>query len=171
MAQCSSASEIFFSMKKSSRYIQAFVALSLFLPPTCLFRAQDVIVPATTGHAIVSPSHPQDSRGETVYEIQGESQKDQPLVPGELTHPVPVKMRDSKYPKSMKKAKSAADVAILCTVTANGDVVDESIESSSDTDASASALAAVQQYRFKPATLDGRPVASLLRIVVKFRIK
>lgn len=120
---------------------------------------------------IVSPSHPKDSRGEVVYETQGVDQKNQPVVSGTYIDPSPIRLPEPKYPKSMKKAKSTADVTVLCVVTPVGDTIDAKVTGSSNDEASASALEAVSKYRFKPGTLDGKPVASLMQVIVHFRLR
>jgi TonB family protein len=38
-------------------------------------------------------------------------------------------------------------------------------------DLDAAAISALKKWRFKPATLDGKPIASKRRIVVEFRIE
>ena len=126
---------------------------------------------ASTGPAIISPTHPKDSRGEVVYVTQGESEKDKPVVPGVFVCPSPISTPQPKYPKALKKARSAADVTVIMVITQDGDAIDATVVDSSDQDSSSSALAAIRKYRFKPATLDGKPVASLVRVVVAFRIR
>ena len=126
---------------------------------------------ARTGLAIVSPTHPKDSRGEVVYETQGETQKDQPVVPGLFVNPSPLSTPSPKYPKALKKAHSVADVTVVMVITPDGDVLDATVVDSSDQDSSSSAVDAVMKYRFKPATLDGKPVASLAKVVCKFRVR
>jgi TonB family protein len=120
---------------------------------------------------IISSSTPKDSRGETVYEARGKDDADQPAVAGTLLPPVALSQPAPKYPKSMKKARETADVTIRGVLSAAGDVIDATVSESSNPEASASALEAVSRYRFKPATLDGKPVAVRVRFVVRFRLK
>jgi len=119
---------------------------------------------------IISPSTPRDSRGETVYESQGEEQKDIPVVPGVLVLPKPLKMPYPEYPKSRKKAQAIGDVTVKGVIAEDGSFIDARSESGSDPEFAKSAIAATAKYRFKPATLDGRPVAMLTKLVVSFRI-
>lgn len=55
---------------------------------------------------------PRDSQGETVYEVQGEQQQDLPVVADVLLPPSPVKLPQPKYPKSLRKSHSSADVGV-----------------------------------------------------------
>jgi TonB family protein len=120
---------------------------------------------------IVSPTVPRDSRGETVYETQGDQQREIPVVHGVLLPPAAVKLPEPKYPKSLKKSHSSTEIIVEGVITSTGDFIDAKVVGHSDPEASANALAAVTQYKFRPATLDGLPVALLTRVVVAFRIR
>ncbi len=117
---------------------------------------------------IVDPSHPQDSRGETVYRIQGK-QTDFPVVPGVLTLPQAIRTPDAKYPKSLTKPHAIVDATVDGIVAVNGDFIDVKIVNQVDQDISKCVLDATSKFRFKPATLDGKPVAVPLRIDVHFK--
>jgi TonB family protein len=146
--------------------------LVLTLPTTTMFaeRLEQISSPPSK-RAIVSPTVPRDSRGETVYETQGDGQRDLPVIEGVLLLPAGIKLPEPKYPKSLRKSHSSADVTVEGVVTPTGDFIDAKVVDQSDPEASANALAAVSQYKFKPATLDGKPIAMLLRVVVGFRIR
>jgi len=137
---------------------------------TTIMFAQE-IVPSPAKKVIVSPVVPRDSQGETVYEVQGEQQQDLPVVAGVLLPPIPVKLPEPKYPKSLRKSHSSSDVGVEGVITASGDFIDAKVIDQSDPEASANALAAVSRYKFTPATLDGKRVAVLIHVVVKFRFK
>lgn len=122
------------------------------------------------GPPIVSPKNPKDSRGETVYEFQGESQKDEPIVPGKLTPPSPKKTFKAKFPGSLKQRRAEEQVSVLGVVAENGDFIDAKVLDAVAPDVSSSALEAVSRWKFHPATLSGRPVALLVKVVVQFRI-
>jgi TonB family protein len=154
--------------RKCKAWMRGFLFVGI-LAMTGIPYAQAVQAPSS-GAAIVSPTRPKDSRGEIVYEKQGESQKDQPIIPGVLTEPTLVHAPQPRYPKSLKKARSAGDVEITVVVAADGTAIDPIVVASPGTDATASALDSLKKYRFKPATLDGKPVASIIKIVIKFRI-
>jgi len=121
--------------------------------------------------AIISPAVPTDSRGETVYEVQGEHEQDLPVIAGVLLRPFPVKVLKPKYPKSLKGSHSSADVVVEGIVTPSGEFIDAKIIGESDSEASANALAAVSRYKFNPARLDGKPVAFRTRVIVSFHYR
>lgn len=123
-----------------------------------------------TAPAIVCPTHPKDSRGEVVYVPQSKDEMDQPVVPGVLLPPSPVNIPSPKeYPKALRKPRSTAGVTVTFVITPDGDVIDLAVTDSTDQDASSASLDAVRRYRFKPATLDGKPVATFAKTVVRFR--
>jgi hypothetical protein len=120
---------------------------------------------------IVSPSRPSDSRGETVYEIQGADQMDIPAVPGACVLPVIQSVPKVQFPKELKDAKFSALVNVVAVVTAQGDVVDAKAPDGADPRAADTAVKAAMGFKFKPATLDGKPVALLMLIPVHFSLK
>ncbi len=123
-----------------------------------------------SGPAIISPSVPRDSRCETVYETQGKTQQEVPVVSGVLTQPEPIKMKYPKYPKAYKKEKKTGTVTIEGVVSEDGGLIDLKPADGSDPEFAKSALAAVEQYQFKPATLDGKAVAFRVKLDVQFRV-
>jgi Gram-negative bacterial TonB protein C-terminal len=78
----------------------------------------------------------------------------------------PIKVPDAKYPKSRKHI--SADVIIEGVIAQNGHFIDAKVLGEADPDFAQSALDSVAGYHFKPATLNGKPVAELVRVVVKF---
>ena len=120
---------------------------------------------------IVSPTLPKDSHGETVYEKQGESQKNIPSVPGDYSQPVPIKIPIPKYPKSLKKTNSNEDVILRGVISQSGDLIDVTLPAGLSADVQGAVLKVVPQYRFHPATRDGQPIAVLVAIETKFRIR
>ena len=119
---------------------------------------------------IVSVEHSVDSLGETVYAIQGEDERNVPVVPGVLIYPRPLKTRKPKFSKALKKKQFSGDVSVLAVITATGDVVDVEGSATDNPEATACAIEAVKGYRFAPPTLDGKPVAIRLKVVVNFKI-
>lgn len=91
------------------------------------------------------------------------------MVAGVLLPPSPVKLPEPKYPKSLRKSRSSADVSVEGVITASDDSIDTKVIDPLASEASTNALAAASQCKFNPATLDGKPVAILMHVVVKFR--
>ena len=120
---------------------------------------------------IKSQSHPTDSLGETVYEGQGVAQRDQPVVSGVFVKPSPVNLPSPKYPKSLKKNRSDADVTVEGIISQNGDFIDATVVDAVAPEIAKAALDGVARYKFQPATLDGKPIALQARVVMHFRIR
>lgn len=129
----------------------------------------DADAQSSAGATIVSSTHPKDSRGEVVYTTRGPGEEGYPVVAGKLVPPVPLKIPKPKYPHSLKAAHGEATVTVQGVVTANGDVIDAATLGDPEPEVAEAALHAVSQYRFHPATLDGKAVAILLNVVVNFR--
>lgn len=119
---------------------------------------------------IVSTVHPKDSLGETVYAHQGEKDKDDAVILGVLSDAKPLNKPKPKFSEAMKKAKYHGVVTVQGIITQSGDVIDMEAVQPVDPEAAQAALQAVSQYKFKPSTLDGRPVATRFRVEVRFRI-
>jgi len=104
--------------------IPIFICLSL-----CLGYGQtsDATQSSDDKPFITSHSHPTDSRGETVYEGEGVTQKDQPVVSGVFVKPLAINFPSPKYPKSLKKNRSDADVTVEGIISQNGDFIDATV--------------------------------------------
>jgi TonB family protein len=157
-------------MRNLSRSSITSLAIAV-LTSTALQAQKGISVHENTGKpAIVSPSQPADSRGETVYESQGENQQDSPVIPGTLIAPKLIKQSLPAYSKAMKKTKFSGIVTIQGIVSSDGALIDAKVLESSNPDASKSALDAISKYQFRPGTLDGKPIATLIRINLEFKI-
>jgi Gram-negative bacterial TonB protein C-terminal len=160
------------NLLKSYKGIEAMANFRSILTVTFLFLRLAVVAEGqpdlSSRPTIVDPSHPQDSRGETVYRMQGK-QTDFPVVPGFLIPPKVIKTVEPKYPKSLTKPHAIADTIVEGVVAVNGDFIDVRTINQVDPDISKSLLDAASKFRFKPATLDGKPVAVPLRIDLHFK--
>ena len=122
-----------------------------------------------SGPAIVSPKVPTDSRGETVYEVQGADQKDVAIVPGLLVAPSSIKTPSPKYPKSFRREHSSGEITAEGVISMDGRFIDAEIIEPVDPDAAKCVLDALANWTFHPGTLDGKPVAQRAKIVLSFR--
>ncbi len=129
---------------------------------------KEVTTAAPKRPAMVSPAHPSDSRGETVYEYRNESDQGSPTVSGTLLPPVLIKSKEPKYPKQYKHTLKEGHVILMGVVAEDGSMIDVQPEAGSDPVFAESALEAARDYHFRPATLEGKPVAFLLKIDVSF---
>ena len=141
-------------------------AISMMLFPYFGLFAQEA---ASSKPVIVSPTHPVDSIGETVYSY-GDKDGMDAVVPGVLLPPKVLVAPKPKFSKALKKRRLTCDVAVTGTVSATGIMLDLESNQDADPDAAASALEAVRAYRMTPPTLNGKPVAMAIRIIVHFHI-
>ncbi len=90
---------------------------------------------------------------------------------GGVKSPVVIHQVDPTYPSHgiFHKAKPS-DVKLRLVVDEQGMPQDVRVVESGGDKFDQSALAAVRQYRFKPATREGNPVAVEIFMVVKFRV-
>jgi TonB family protein len=88
---------------------------------------------------------------------------------------VPIEARVSRKivvenrPMIVKNKPGSETIAVEGVVAQNGEFIDAKVVEGTDPDFSQSALDAVAHYKFKPATLDGKPVAAFVRMEVAFR--
>ena len=92
------------------------------------------------------------------------------LVGGSVRPPVLLHSVDPEYSESARKAKLSGDVIVGLTVDAAGEPQNVHVTRGLGNELDEKAIEAVQQYRFKPATKDGEPVAVALNVAVNFQI-
>ncbi len=87
--------------------------------------------------------------------------------------PIPSSMTQPVYPEAEKKAGVEGMVILGVTITAKGEVAAmKAAEEVKDHPAfTKTAMAAIGQWRFKPAEKNGQPVACEVKIPVKFRLE
>lgn len=160
-------------MPKTDRRFQCKLAVAacvVLLPVAAPAQTEATNGRPPTKTAVLSSSRPTDSLGETVYEIRGRGQQDQPAVAGTFTIPVPLNRGFPDYPESMRRTKENGEVVVEGVVAQDGRFIDLKATNTSDPAFNENAIKAAAKHVFKPATLDGRPVACLLRIEMTFTI-
>jgi TonB family protein len=89
----------------------------------------------------------------------------------DITAPNIVSKVEPKYSESARDAKIEGKVKLSAVVTRDGRAdqikVDESLEASLDQ----AAVEALKQWKFAPATKQGKPVAVLVKVEVNFKLK
>ncbi|HVT45202.1 MAG TPA: energy transducer TonB [Thermoanaerobaculia bacterium] len=102
------------------------------------------------------------------------------LSPDEATiHPVGRNVKaplllhkvEPAYPGVAYALKREGSVIVECTIDRNGTVQSVRVISSTFAPFSDAAVDAVRQWRFRPGTLGGRPVNTLFRLTVDFRLR
>ncbi|HEX6097102.1 MAG TPA: M56 family metallopeptidase [Thermoanaerobaculia bacterium] len=85
-----------------------------------------------------------------------------------LTPPKPVHKVDAVYTSEAKAARIAGVVIVKVTIDAQGNVTDARVLKDLPLGLGQAAVDAVRQWKFEPATLDGKPVATDFNLTVRF---
>jgi protein TonB len=84
--------------------------------------------------------------------------------------PQPDKQVSPRYPKAALAEKREGDVLVEALVSSAGCIRAAEVLSSEHVDLAGEALRSAVQWRFKPALQEGKPVATIVHMPVKFRI-
>lgn len=90
---------------------------------------------------------------------------------GDVTAPVLLSRVEPLYTEVARKARITGSVTLETTIDANGDVRDVRVLKSLPFGLDQSAIDAVRQWKFRPATRNGRPVSVLFKLTVNFHFK
>jgi protein TonB len=82
--------------------------------------------------------------------------------------PIAVRTVPPVYPGDMQRQGIAGIVTVRCTIDEHGDVTEAVVVKSSSDVFRGPAVEALQKWKFKPATLDGKAVAVKALIPIKF---
>jgi protein TonB len=77
---------------------------------------------------------------------------------------------EPSYPEAARKARMEGVVILEAIITASGSVEEVKVLKSVNPLLDASAFRAVQQWRYRPATLNGRAVRVYLTVTVTFNL-
>jgi periplasmic protein TonB len=89
-------------------------------------------------------------------------------IGGEVVAPVAISRQAPGYPEVARRARIQGQVFLEAIIDKNGNVVDVRILRDIGMGCGAAAQEAVQRWRYRPATLNGRNVAVYLTVVVNF---
>src|SRR5580704_1438616 len=92
----------------------------------------------------------------------------QPPSAGNVTAPVVVQHVDAVYPPSALATRLHADVVLTVTVDADGHVSKVDVAQSGGADLDEAAIVAAREWTFIPATRNGKPVASRIKMPFHF---
>lgn len=96
---------------------------------------------------------------------------DQPLrVGGDVKAPALTNRVEPTYPEAARKARMEGVVILEAIITAAGNVEDVRVLKAVNPLLDASAVRAVGQWKYRPATLNGRAVRVYLTVTVTFRL-
>jgi TonB family protein len=86
------------------------------------------------------------------------------------TRPVPKFQARPTYPLDMRKKNISGEVVVDFIVTEKGDVINARALRSSHAEFETPAVEAVMKWKFKPATKNGKPVATHMQTPVVFTL-
>jgi protein TonB len=96
---------------------------------------------------------------------------DQPVLPTGLVLPVIVTNVEPVYPDDLRRARIEGAVALQAVIGKDGDVGEIHVLSSSDPRFNLPSIAAVRQWKYKPASQNGKPVAVYYTITAEFHLR
>jgi protein TonB len=101
----------------------------------------------------------------------GPGLSDEPLrVGGDVKAPQLTNRVEPQYPEAARKARMEGVVILEAIITATGSVEDVKVLKSMNPLLDAAASRAVQQWKYRPATLNGRAVRVYLTVTVTFNL-
>ncbi|MFI5181390.1 MAG: energy transducer TonB [Thermoanaerobaculia bacterium] len=90
------------------------------------------------------------------------------MIGGEVTGPKEISRVRAVYPPASWKARKSGLVVIEAVIDATGGVTRAEVIHRADPELDEAALSAVRQWRYEPATRDGKPVAVFLTVTMSF---
>lgn len=91
-------------------------------------------------------------------------------VGGDVKPPQVISKAEPSYPEAARKARMEGVVILEAIITAQGNVEEVKVLKSVNPLLDASAVRAVQQWKYKPATLNGRSVRVYLTVTITFNL-
>ena len=94
-----------------------------------------------------------------------------PAAQAQAQGAVRTKYVEPVYPESLLKAERQGNVLLAGRIDAKGQIGDLRVVAASSKDLIQPAIEAVRQWRFRPATKDGKPIEIFTNVGVRFRIQ
>lgn len=91
-------------------------------------------------------------------------------IGGDVKPPILLQKIEPGYPEAARKARLEGVVILEAIITASGNVEEVKVLKSVNPLLDASAVRAVQEWKYKPATLNGRAVRVYLTVTVTFNL-
>lgn len=124
---------------------------------------------------VASPTGPQTAlpppETPAIERPAGPGSVDEPLkVGGDVKAPILIQKVEPIYPLEARKSKIQGVVVIEAVITDRGEVIRTRVLRSDNPLLERPALDAVQQWRFQPATRNGKPVSVLVVLTSTFNL-
>ncbi len=96
---------------------------------------------------------------------------DKPLaIGGDVKAPKLIHQVDPDFPRSFFSKRKGGEVLVHLVVDTDGLPQRVLVQETTNPKLNDSAMKAIKQYRFEPATRDGKPVAVELKVAVNFQV-
>lgn len=92
-------------------------------------------------------------------------------IGGEVKEPIEISRVKPQYPEAARKARMQGVVILEAIITKDGSVSDVRVLRGINPLLDNAAMRAVQQWKYKPATFNGRPVPVYLTVTVTFTLQ
>ena len=92
-------------------------------------------------------------------------------ITGEIVNPVRISGDQPQYTEEARQARVQGVVILQAIINCRGDVQDITVLKGLPLGLTEAAVAAVRTWRFRPATLDGRPISVYYNTTVNFRLQ
>lgn len=92
------------------------------------------------------------------------------VVGGNITEPQRIGGPNPTYPEAARRARIQGVVVLECTIGKDGSVKQTKVLRGLPLGLTENAVAAVKKWRFKPSTLNGKPVEVLYILTVRFNL-
>ncbi len=92
-------------------------------------------------------------------------------VGGNITKPVKIYSPAPQYTEEARQARIQGVVIVQAIIDCRGDVTDVTVLKGLPMGLTEATVAAISQWRFEPARLDGRPVSVYYNLTVNFRLQ
>jgi protein TonB len=93
------------------------------------------------------------------------------VVGGNITEPEKVSGPNPVYPEAARRARIQGVVVLECTIGKQGNVINVNVLRGLPLGLTEAAIAAVERWKFKPSTLNGKPVEVLYILTVRFNLQ
>lgn len=118
----------------------------------------------------IADCHPMRVRGRLEDSALPSSANDAFKLPPGAKPPIITHAADSEFSDQARRERFEGVVTVSAVVNEDGMPTQIRVERSVGHGLDEKAVAAVSQYQFRPATLDGKPIAARIRIDVSFRL-
>jgi protein TonB len=103
-------------------------------------------------------------------EVSGVDDDKPRILTPDIRMPVPISRVDPRYPDLARKTKTQGVVILRATIDRSGQIVNAEVLKDIGFGCGEAALQAVRQWRYEPATLNGRKISVYLTITVNFQL-